>query len=51
LNTDSAGTPASWRDVFQIWNPHCRLNRVEAALLTTLRTAIEKRPLSERTYS
>lgn len=38
-------------DVFLIWNPHCRLNRAEATLLAALRTAIEKRPLSERTYS
>jgi hypothetical protein len=51
LNTDSARSRASQHDVFQIWNPHCRLNRVEAALLAALRTAIEKRPLSERTYS
>jgi hypothetical protein len=37
--------------VFLIWNPHCRLNRAETALLSALRTDIEKRPLSERTYS
>jgi nicotinamidase-related amidase len=55
LNSDSARSRASQHDVFQIWNPHCRLNRAEAALLAALRTAlhtaIEKRPLSERTYS
>jgi DNA-binding transcriptional LysR family regulator len=38
-------------DVYLIWNPHCRLNRAEDAFLTALRAAIEKRPLSERTYS
>jgi hypothetical protein len=47
LNSDSARSRASQHDVFQIWNPHCRLNRAEAAL----RAATEKRPLSERTYS
>jgi hypothetical protein len=51
LNTDSARSRASQHDVFQIWNPHCRLNRAKSALLAALRTAIEKRPLSERTYS
>jgi DNA-binding transcriptional LysR family regulator len=38
-------------DIFLVWNPRCQHNRAEAALLADLRSAIETRPLSERTYA
>lgn len=37
-------------DIYVVWNPQTHLNRAEAGLLEALRSAIDAKPLSARTY-
>ena len=37
-------------DIYLVWNPKAHLNRAEAGLLTSLRQALDAKPLSDRTY-